>query len=272
MNNAIETRRITLSSINGDDKRYQIRESEGASWGEKTSQADASKNHINAIVKALTDNPKLRIPRIEVVEDPSNADQYIIVDGFHRYNAFCKIFKRSKGKRYKQLRVEVHTQGVSAERYLSINTEHHALPLTAKQRTEQQWQEFLSLQTTELTLSIEQTSERIGLATSTISNWRSEAKKYKSKGFFNTRSGIAQSPLGFPVLAACRDALKEESYAEGYEDRDTLTEKDKGLLEAILKQALKADNPDHLKAFVDQFWRENPKLVPYDMPVADRCG
>ena len=269
MNKTTETKRITISSINGEDKRYQIRETEGATHGEKVSQAQASKNHIKAIIKALKDNPRLRLPNIEVVEDPSNPKQYIIVDGFHRYNAYSHIFKRSKGKRYKQIKVTVHTQGVSVERYLSINTEHHALSLTANQRTEQQWLEFLSLQTTEPTLSIKQTSERLGLATSTISNWRKEAKEYKDKGFFNSRSGIAQSPIGFPFLAACRAAIKEESSIGIYEDRETLTEKDKELLEAILKQALKADNPDNLKAFVDQFWRENPKHVPYDMPVAD---
>lgn len=269
LNTATETRRISLSAINGDDKRYQIRESEGATRGEKHNQENASKNHINAIVKALIDNPKLYIKRIEVIVDPNDENKYIIVDGFHRYAAFSKVFKRSKGKRYKQLRVDVLTQGVSAERYLSINTEHQGLPLTAKQRTEQQWQEFVSLHTADLIPSIDETSKRLGISTSTVSNWRSELKKFKDKGFFNVKSGIPLSPLGFPKLEPCREALKKDSYHCEYEDRETLTEKDKELLEVILKQALKADNPDNLKAFVDQFWRENPKHVPYDMPISN---
>ncbi|MDG2609756.1 hypothetical protein P7M09_28430, partial [Vibrio parahaemolyticus] len=64
MSKTTETKRISLNSINSDDKRYQIRESEGATKGEKVSQESASRNHIKAIVKALNDNPNTRIPPI----------------------------------------------------------------------------------------------------------------------------------------------------------------------------------------------------------------
>ncbi|HCH1216500.1 hypothetical protein P7M36_10120 [Vibrio parahaemolyticus] len=273
MKNTTETKRITLSSINGEDKRYQVREIEGATYGEKVSQADATKNHINLIVKALKDNPKLRIEPIKVVEDSNNQGTYLIVDGFHRYNAYLKINKHSKGKRYKQLRVEVYTNGVPPEDYLAINAEHQALPLTAKQRTEQQWQAFLHLKDTEPTLSIKETSERLGVATSTVSNWRRVTKEFEAKGFFEAKSGITQSPLGYPFLAACKAKIQAEErggYADHVdEDSEALTEKDKELLETILKQVVKADNPEHLKAFADYFWGSNPKHVPYDLTLAE---
>ena len=141
----MESRKITLSAINAEDKRYQVRDPRTATHGEKINQERTSKDHIKGIIKTLSDNKRARLAPIEVIEDPNNRDQYIIVDGFHRYAAYSKIKERTKGGRYKQITVKVYTEGVPLERALTINTEHNALQLTNSQRDELKWQQFLNL-------------------------------------------------------------------------------------------------------------------------------
>lgn len=248
----METRRITLSSINADDKRYQVRDPRTSPFGERVDQEKASRKHIQSIVKALTDNPNKRIEPIEVIEDPNKEGQYIIVDGFHRHGAYSKVYEKTKGKRFKQIRVKVHTEGVTLDRALSINTEHTALSLTTNQRTELQWQQFLDLMSREDTPSIKQTAETIGLQTSTISNWRKLKKQLEEAGFFDKKSNVDKHPItGFPMLRPSREALKQDEWSTVEEETEgALTEDDKAIARLILKKAKTANEPDKLDKFI----------------------
>lgn len=267
----METRRITLASINADDKRYQVRDPRTATYGERIDQEKSSRRHIQSIVKALTDNPKKRIEPIEVIEDASKAGQYIIVDGFHRYGAFSELYKQSKGKRFKQLRVNVHTEDVPLARALSINTEHTALPLTNSQRIELQWQQFLDLMNRDDIPSKQETSKLIGVTESTVGNWRRLKKQFEEAGLFDKKSNVDKHPItGFPMLRPSREALKrDEWYTVEEETTGALTEDDKAIAAAILRKALTANEPDKLRDFLSHYLGEPLAIVDFDVNVAD---
>ncbi|WP_240206604.1 hypothetical protein [Vibrio sp. CyArs1] len=267
----MKTIRISLSAINPEDKRYQVRDPRASTFGEKVDQEKTSRRHIKAIVKALTDDPNLRIELIEVVEDPNKTGQYIIVDGFHRYAAFSQINTKSKGKLRKQIRVKVHTEGVPIERALSINTEHNALPLTSSQRVELQWQQFLVYNLQEDKPSIKQTAELLGVQTSTVSNWRKLHKEFESEGFFEKGHNVAKSSLtGYPMLKPSRDELKRCS------DFTTVDETDGGLLDAdkelaleILKKARASKEPDKLYTFIQHYWGNSIEHIDLDISLEE---
>lgn len=265
----METRRITLSSINADDKRYQVRDPRTSPYGERIDQEKASRRHIQTIVKALNDNPKKRIEPIEVVEDPKKYGQYIIVDGFHRYGAYRQIFKNTKGKRFKQIRVKVHTEGVTLDRALSINTEHTALSLTSSQRTELQWQQFLNLMSQDNPPSIKKTSEILGIQTSTVSNWRKLKNKFEEAGFFDKKSNVDKNPItGFPMLRPSREALKRDEWSSVDEETTgALTEDDKATARQILEKAKCANEPDKLAKFIRLYLGEPLNAIDFDISI-----
>lgn len=265
----METRRISLSSINAEDKRYQVRDPRTGTFGERLDQEKSSRRHIQGIVRALKDNPKKRIELIEVIEDPNKAGQYIIVDGFHRYGAYRQINEQSKGEKLKQIRVNVHLDGVSLERALSINTEHTALPLTNSQRIELQWQQFLDLMHKDVTPSIKETSEILGIQTSTVSNWRKLKKQFEGEGFFGKRSSVDKHPItGFPMLSPSRKALKKGDERSTTEETEgSLTEADKETAQLILKKAKTSNEPDKLSKFILHYWGNPIEAVDFDVNV-----
>lgn len=267
----METRKISLSAINAEDTRYQVRDSRACTYGEKIQQENNSKHHIKTIVKALNADPVPRIEHIEVIEDPSNLGRYIIVDGFHRYGAFSIINANTKGKRFKQIRVNVYTEGVPRDKALSINTEHTGLPLSMGQRTEMQWQQFLNLAETQPELSIKKTAELLGTGTTTISNWRKNHKEFIEEGFFKKNSNIDRNAItGYPMLKPCRDELQNSEWSTAKEETDgALTEADKATLSLILQKAQRAVEPEKLLTLVNHFWGNPHNVVDYDTIVDD---
>lgn len=266
----METIRININSINGNDERYQVRDPRAGTYGEKVGEELSSKGHIKSMVKALTDNPKLRLPKIEVTTDPSDKSKYIIVDGFHRYAAFKQINKESKGARYQQLRC-TFLKDVPVERALSINTEHTAKSLTASQRTELQWQKFLALMDNNPKVSIKQTAEIIGVATSTVSDWRKDREECIEKGFFKPISSVGKNEVtGYPIRRLARQELLKDSFGDyALEAEGQLYDADKELLATILKVAKKAKEPDKLLRAVESYWGSNHKLVDYDADFSE---
>lgn len=265
----METRRITLASINADDKRYQVRDPRTATYGERIDQEKSSRRHIQSIVKALTDKPKKRIEPIEVIEDASKAGQYIIVDGFHRHAAFSELYKQSKGKRFKQLRVNVHTEDVTLARALSINTEHTALPLTNNQRIELQWQQFLDLMNRDDIPSKQETSKLIGVTESTVGNWRRLKKQFEEAGLFGKKSNVDKHPItGFPMLRPSREALKRDEWSSVDEETTgALTEDDKATARQILEKAKCANEPDKLAKFIRLYLGEPLNAIDFDISI-----
>lgn len=266
---SMETRRITLSSINAKDTRYQVRDPRTAGYGEREEQKRNSHRHIQSIVKAITDNPKIRIKPIEVVEDPNKMGQYIIVDGFHRHSAYTKIYEKTKGKRFKQIRVNVHTEGVSRDRALSINTEHTTLSLTSNQRIELQWQQFLDLMNQENKPSKKQTSKLIGITESTVGNWRKLKKQFEEAGFFKKNSTVDKHPItGYPMLRPSREELKKDEWSIVEDDNEgELTENDKALASMILKKFQTADEKGKLRDFLKYYLGEPLGAVDFDIDV-----
>lgn len=255
----MESRKITLSAINAEDKRYQVRDPRTAVYGEKINQERASKDHIKGIIKTLSDNKRARLAPIEVIEDPNNREQYIIVDGFHRYAAYSKVKERTKGGRYKQITVKVYTEGVPLERALTINTEHNALQLTNSQRDELKWQQFLNLMQQDKEPSKKETAKILGLAESTIGTWRKLRKQIVEAGFFKNGSNVPKHPITkLPMLKPSRDELKKFTDwtmpEESEENEAALAEKDQETAYEILKQANKAIESGKLGMFITYFW------------------
>lgn len=254
----MESRKITLSAINAKDKRYQVRDPRTATHGEKINQERTSKEHIKGIIKTLSDNKRARLAPIEVIEDPNNRDQYIIVDGFHRYAAYSKIKERTKGARYKQITVKVYTEGVPLERALTINTEHNALQLTNSQRDELKWQQFLKLMQRDKEPSKKETVKILGLAESTIGTWRKLRRQIIEAGFFKNGSNVPKHPITkLPMLKPSRDELKEWNESsmpeEPEENEAALAEEDQETVHEILKKANKAMEPEKLGMFIRYF-------------------
>jgi ParB-like chromosome segregation protein Spo0J len=259
------TIRISINSINPEDKRYQVRDPRASTWGMKVHDKRSSEEHIKRLVRDLRNDLKLKVAPIEVTRDPKDDSKYIIVDGFHRYAAFKKINKETRGGRFKQIRC-VFTENVPLERALSINTEHKAKGLNVDQMTELDWQNFLQLMVTDPSISIAETAKKIGVSKSTVSNWRKERKIFIENGYFEPTSRVEKNLItGFPILKQARDELRKDFY----EDSDTetqgqLCESDKELLQTILKAVNKAKEPNKLKRGVDLFWGEKHNLVDYD--------
>tara|TARA_E500000081_G_scaffold148581_1_gene174277 strand:+ start:2001 stop:2825 length:825 start_codon:yes stop_codon:yes gene_type:complete len=262
--------RITLSSINATDLRYQNRDPRTGTYGEKESEKLSSKGHIKNIVKHLEDDPKNKVEKIEVTYDPTNTDMYIIVDGFHRYAAFKEINKKTKGKRFKQIRVKLIKE-VTEQKALSINTEHTAKSLTHSQKTENQWQKFLGLMRDNPSVSKKETVEALGITSSTVDNWRRDRKTFMEAGFFEKTSQVAKNEVtGFPMLKPSRDMLRSDTGNEPQEESEgQLVEGDKKALAAILKMVKKSKEPDKLNKMVNHFWGENPNHVDYDIVLED---
>ena len=261
----MSTIRISINSINVKNQSYQVRDHRALTHGMKIHEQRSSEEHIKTIVRELRDNPKLKIKPIEVTTDPDDDSKYIIVDGFHRYAAFRKINKETKGQRFKQIRCKF-TKDVSLKRALSINTEHKSKGLNEGQRTELRWQRFLHLMTTNPDVSIAQTVETIGIGKATVSNWRKERKTYIEEGFFKEKSVVAKNAItGFPILKQARDELKRGVLEDSETETDgQLCEADKVVLQTILKAVKKAKEPEKLKRLADIFWGENPNYVDYD--------
>lgn len=259
------TIRISINSINPDDKRYQVRDPRASTWGMKVHDKRSSEEHIKRLVRDLRNNLKLKIEPIEVTRDPKDESSYIIVDGFHRYAAFKQINKETKGSRFKQIRC-VFTEKVPLERALSINTEHKAKGLNVDQMTELDWQNFLQLMVTNPNVSIAETAEEIGISESTVSNWRRERKTFIENGYFESTSQVEKNLItGFPILKQARDELRKNSYDDsGTETQGQLCESDKELLQTILKAVNKAKEPNKLRRGVDLFWGEKHNLIDYD--------
>lgn len=266
----METIRINLNSINANDTRYQVRDPRIGTYTDKISEERSTKEHIKSIVKALKDDPRKRITQIEVTTDPNNDSKYIIVDGFHRYAAFRQINKETKGARYQQLRCKFSKE-VPLERALSINTEHTAKSLTASQRTELQWQKFLTLMDSDPKVSIKQTAELIGVVTSTVEKWRKERKEFFEKGFFNSGSTVGKNEVtGYPIQRLARQELIKDNFGDYMpETEGQLYDADKELLATILKAANKAKEPDKLQRAVQWNWGVNHKLVDYEANYND---
>ncbi len=267
----MEVKRISLTAINAEDKRYQVRDPRACTFGEQTRQEANSRQHIKDIVKALNANPKLRIELIEVVQDPNNFDKFIIVDGFHRYAAYSKICEQTKGKRCKQIRVHVHINGVPKDRALKINTEHKALKLTGGHLDELKWQKFLDIMEKEPQISIKETADTLSLATSTVSNWRKLKKQNEESGFFNRHSKVFKNSItGFPMLKACRDELKSDSVYDALnESEGALVEADKELLVLFLKKVKQAKEPNTLYEYVTALWGQHYKTVDLDQTLEE---
>lgn len=266
----METIRINLNSINANDTRYQVRDPRIGTYTDKISEERSTKEHIKSIVKALKDDPRKRITQIEVTTDPNNDSKYIIVDGFHRYAAFRQINKETKGARYQQLRCKFLKE-VPLDRALSINTEHTAKSLTASQRTELQWQKFLTLMDSNPKVSIKQTAELIGVVTSTVEKWRKERKEFFEKGFFNSGSTVGKNEVtGYPIQRLARQELIKDNFGDYMpETEGQLYDADKELLATILKAANKAKEPDKLQRAIQWNWGVNHKLVDYEADYSD---
>lgn len=256
--------RISLSSINDSDQRYQNRDTRTGTYGEAISERLSSKSHIKKLVKSLMDNPEGKLETIEVTYDPNNEGKYIIVDGFHRFAAYKEVNKRTK--RFKQIRVKV-LEEVTVEKALSINAENTTKPLTASQETEIQWQKFLVLMQQQPDISTKNTAKEIGVTPNTVTNWRRDRKAFIEAGYFEQRSHVAKSMVtGFPILKQARNELKKATYTDPeIETQGQLCEADKALLQTILKAVKKAKEPDKLKRGAELFWGENPNYVDYDI-------
>lgn len=255
----MESRKITLSAINAEDKRYQVRDPRTSPYGEKSNLERASKEHIKGIIKSLSENKRARLAPIEVIEDPNNKDKYIIVDGFHRYEAYSKIKERTKGGRYKQITVKVYTEGVPLKRALTINTEHNALQLTNNQRDELKWQQFLKLMQRDKEPSKKVTVKILGLAESTIGTWRKVRRQIIEAGFFKNGSNVPKHPITkLPMLKPSRDELKkctDWTIPEDPEETEgALAEEDQETAYEILKKANKAIESEKLGRFIKYFW------------------
>ena len=262
----MSTIRISINSINVNNQSYQVRDHRALTHGMKIHEQRSSEEHIKTIVRELRNNPKLKIKPIEVTTDPDDDSSYIIVDGFHRYAAFMKINKETKGKRFKQIRCKF-TKDVPLKRALSINTEHKSKGLNEGQKTELRWQRFLHLMTTNPDVSIAQTAETIGISTATVSNWRKERKTYIEEGFFKGKSAVAKNAItGIPILKHARDELNRRVLEDSEAETDgQLCEADKEILQTILKAVNKAKEPEKLKRMTDLFWGENHNHVDYDL-------
>ncbi|WP_160062125.1 hypothetical protein [Psychromonas sp. L1A2] len=270
----MESRKIALSAINAEDKRYQVRDPRTAPYGEKENQDRASKDHIKGIIKTLSDNKRARLAPIEVIEDLNNKEQYIIVDGFHRYAAYSKIKERTKGGRYKQITVKVYTEGVPLERALTINTEHNALQLTNSQRDELKWQQFLNLMQRDKEPSKKETVKILGLAESTIGTWRKLRRQIIEAGFFKNGSNVSKHPItNLPMLKPSRDELKKHTDWTMPEDSEetegALAEEDQETAYEILKKANKAIESGKLGMFITHFWGKPVDEVDLTMSSED---
>jgi len=270
----MESRKIALSAINAEDKRYQVRDPRTASYGEKENQDRASKEHIKGIIKTLSDNKRARLAPIEVIEDLNNKEQYIIVDGFHRYAAYSKIKERTKGGRYKQITVKVYTEGVPLERALTINTEHNTLQLTNSQRDELKWQQFLNLMQRDKDPSKKETVKILGLAESTIGTWRKLRRQIIEAGFFKNGSNVSKHPItNLPMLKPSRDELKKHTDwtipEDSEETEGALAEEDQETAYEILKKANKAIESGKLGMFITHFLGKNLDEVDLTMSSKD---
>lgn len=263
-----ETRKISLTAINFEDQTYQVRDPRASTFTGKVENEKAFNNHVDGIVKALRDNPKIRIPHIEVIEEPSKHGKYVIIDGFHRYAAYKKINKQSKGARYKQLTIRVLSLEQANKRYFTVNSEHKGRPLTSDQLVERQWQQFLMLMRDEPSISKKQTVERIGIKISTVGKWRMEKLLFEEKGFFKHSSRVPKNKItGFPVLRLCRDELKEQSFNFHHDSNGLLSDRDKESLRSILRKALPSDDPELLLKFISHYWGNDPRHVDYDISI-----
>lgn len=267
----METRRITLSSIDLSDTRYQVRDPRVGTWGNKVMQEQMSTQHVKALVRALV-NEGVTFPAIKVIEEPFGSGRYIVADGFHRCGAYKAVNKKTKGKRFKQITVNVVDEEIAKKEMLTTNIEHNALPLQPAHRTELQWQQFLVLELEQPDISKKELSRATGAATSTIATWRKLKKQFEAAGYFTKATPVPKSiSTGFPMLTPSRNELKRGADFGMQEENQgrPLTESDKQALETLLKVAFKADDKDKLLLYVKHYWGENPKLVNYDLAPTD---
>ncbi|WP_137167555.1 ParB N-terminal domain-containing protein [Salinimonas lutimaris] len=260
------TKRISLSSIDIEDQKYQVRDHRSVQWGAKVIHQDASKNHIKQMVNDLKYS-NAKFPLIQVLNEPEGSDRYVIFDGFHRCSAYIKVNKDTGGKRFKQITVEVVGPETVNDRLLEINTEHKALTLQPAHRTELTWQKFLKLEKSNASLSKKELAERLSASTSTIGNWRKLVKQFTEAGLFKDDSPVEKNiSTNYPILVQAKKWIKDQEYRD-YESEgldDYLIEEDKKVLEKILKLALTAKEKDKLLDFVNENWGKNPKYVLYD--------
>lgn len=262
----LPNKRISLSSINDTNQRYQNRDIRTGTYGEMMSERQSSKAHVKSLVKKLLDAPNGSLDTIEVTYDPEDNQKYIIVDGFHRFAAYKEVNKKTNGERFRQIRVKVLDE-VSVEKALSINAENRTKPLTASQQTEVQWQKFLVLMQNQPSISTKETANAIGVTPNTVTNWRRDRRAFIEAGFFSKSSDVAKYEVtGFPILKQARDELRKSRFEDPEpESNGQLCEADKKLLQVILKSVNKAKEPDKLKRVADLFWGENYNHVDYDI-------
>lgn len=266
------TKRISLSSIDISDQRYQVRDPRAVQWGANVLQQEASKNHIKQMVNDLK-HSNAKFPPIKVVNEPEGSNRYVITDGFHRCSAYIKVNKDTGGKRFKQLTVEVVDPETVKESLLDTNTENKALTLQPAHRTEMSWQKFLKLEMNNASLSKKELAEQLSVSTSTIGNWRKWMKQFIEAGLFKGGSRVEKNiSTSYPILVKAKQWVREQEFkdyeSEGFDDY--LTEEDKKVLEKILKLALTAKEKDKLLDFVNENWGKNPKYVLYDEAL-DSC-
>jgi len=261
--NSAKSVRVSLSSINSEDKRYQNRKLEVLSYGDKGNQEKQSSDQIKSIQKQLQVNPRA-IKNIEVVEEASSKGKYIIFSGFHRFGAYARENKRTNGKSFKQIRVKVISREEAQERYLQLNSEHKGLVLLPAHKDEQKWQIFL--QDEVQLLSKKQQAETVKVTESTIGNWRRELKEYEEAGFFDAGYSINRDSItGKPHLKACRDALRTyDDEQASLNSKNPLSDADKERLKSILHKGMKSKEPDKLLHFINHYWGESVSRVNFD--------
>ena len=261
--NSDKSVRVSLSSINSEDKRYQNRKLEVLSYGDKGNQEKQSSDQIKSIQKQLQVNPRA-IKKIEVVEEASSKGKYIIFSGFHRFSAYALENKRTNGKSFKQIWVNVISKEEAQERYLQLNSEHKGLILLPAQKVEQDWQKFLNDEVQ--VLSKKQQAETLQVPESTIGNWRRELKEFKEAGFFDVGSSIKRDSItGKPHLKACRDALRTyDDEQASLNSKSPLSDDDKERLKSILNKDMRSKEPDKLLHFINHYWGEPVSRVNFD--------
>lgn len=261
--NSSKSIRVSLSSINSEDKRYQNRKLEVLSYGDKGNQEKQSSDQIKSIQKQLQVNPRA-IEKIEVVEEASIKGKYIIFSGFHRFGAYARENKRTNGKSFKQIRVNVISKEEAQERYLKLNSEHKGLVLLPAHKDEQKWQIFL--QDEVQLLSKKQQAETVNVTESTIGNWRRELKEYEGAGFFDVGYSINRDSItGKPHLKACRDALRTyDDEQASLNSKNPLSDADKERLKSILHKGMRSKEPDKLLHFINHYWGEPVSRVNFD--------
>ena len=183
-----QSKRVWITQIDDSGKRYQVRTSQGLTFKQVAELKRASDQHVKRLQAALSHGKRLK--PMQVVKGVNG--KYVIVDGWHRYQAY-----RKRG--IKQITVHVFDE-VGSDHYLNLNTQHQGLMLISNQLTEMQWQKYLTLEmvpSMEATPTNAELVAELGVNRRTVREWRKLRREAASAGVWETAdtNTVTQRPI-----------------------------------------------------------------------------